>query len=166
MKSLDFCLLKLARLVCGPDNEKGFVDLLLDLRIVTETQVAMAMAEHCETTFVDLDTTEIAANVIALMSGYVAHDCWAVPVRMERGNVLIAISDQAHTEKLFRLNLPGIPRNKIQIVIATENALGRALARYYPTAPFGSAAGYKVEPVTVRTTGSPSKPPITVRLGP
>ena len=103
--------------------------VLVDLGYVTEEEILFALGAQWGMEFVNLDEIPIDAEFIEKVPPSVANIYKVIPVSMENGSLVIAMSDPLNVKLLDELNfLLGIP---LKGAVSNEDAIDRALKRYY-----------------------------------
>jgi len=73
---------------------------LISLGACTPADIAMALAEQAGMETVDLSTVEPTTDALALVDGTAAHTYGVLPLRQEKGALIVAISDPLNTAVL------------------------------------------------------------------
>ncbi len=112
-------------------NDAGlkFGQALIKMGHITDVHLARALARQAKLPFVDLSKGRIAAEVIELIPANLAEEYGIVPIKVQKGEVIVAIADPM---QVFNLeNLTFMLNMKFRCAIAAESDLKEAFRRYY-----------------------------------
>ncbi|MDP9291086.1 MAG: GspE/PulE family protein, partial [Verrucomicrobiota bacterium] len=115
----------------GPANG-GLVKALVDLGILTEEDVARALAERANMDFVDLAQMTISPEVISMISSDVARRYQVVPVAQMDSSLMVAVGDPLNFDTFDSLSY--VLKRELDFVCATPQQIGTALIKYYGSA--------------------------------
>ncbi|GAA1933055.1 hypothetical protein GCM10009775_26330 [Microbacterium aoyamense] len=101
---------------------------LVDNRVVTDAQVAEAVALHTGHRYVDIANTELDPEVVALVSGAVCRRHGVIPLDLSRGRLLVAMLDP--TDIIAIDNISSLTDLQVDPVVVAADALGQAFERY------------------------------------
>lgn len=97
---------------------QGFARLLLDRKLVTETQLVSALAEQLGMPFVDLERHPLDPAVAFLLPPAVAKRYVALPIAYEGDTILVAMADPGN---LFAIDvIERVTRARIKPLVATR----------------------------------------------
>jgi len=108
---------------------KKIGEILVEQGTVSDIDVTRALAEQFEIEMVDIEGMDIAREVVEMVPGELAQEHNIVPIDMNDGVLTVAMSDPLD---LFTLdNLRFVINCPVECVLATADAIKRALAKYY-----------------------------------
>ncbi len=103
--------------------------VLIELEFITEEDVARVIAEKLHTPYISLFEPEIPATVIKLIKSDIAKKYQVVPVKKEKGELILAMSDPLDIEALDAIRFAtGL---NIKPSLALESEIRDALKKYY-----------------------------------
>lgn len=114
-------------------SDCGVVDLLVKKGLLTSNDVARAKAGHFGAEFIDLDKLELAPETTALIPPNLAREYKVIPVEKTEHAIRVAIADPSNLDTLDTLMF-ALDTQMTQMVVASEDAIQRALEKYYPLA--------------------------------
>jgi general secretion pathway protein E/type IV pilus assembly protein PilB len=104
------------------------ITLLLNRKLLTQTNLAQAKAAHFNTEFVNLAGLKLTDDVIATVPRHVAKRYRVVPVAKHGSTVAIAVTDPSDLDTIDSLQrLVG----EVELRVATDADIDAALSRYY-----------------------------------
>ena len=103
-------------------------DILLRLGYVDPEEIATSLAVQYGFPVVDLDSLSIPPETLALLPGETAWACRAVPIKLSSDALMVAVENPFALDDL-RSRVKGL---RIEPVLASEEAIRRALERAYP----------------------------------
>lgn len=113
-------------------------DVLVGLGFVDERELARVLAAQLGVDVVDLRSAELDPQVLALLPEDVARDLHAIPIAVEGGRVVVAVSDPLDETLTDRL-ITALAQ-PVRLVIAARSDIDRAIAVVYrSTARIGDA---------------------------
>lgn len=101
------------------EDPVAMVDIIIEAKKVAEGDQS-----------VDLATTEIPPEIIALVTADQARMYGAIPIRLDGNTVIIALSDPEDRNKFEELRL--ILNREILFKVATPEQIAAAIEKYYP----------------------------------
>jgi type IV pilus assembly protein PilB len=104
-------------------------EALVKLGYAQPEDVSQALAKQYHLPYIDLDSIDIPENIIALLTPEVALDNKVIPVRMKERSIVIALSDPL--DFVTADNVRFILNREIETVLASTDAVERALSKYY-----------------------------------
>jgi type IV pilus assembly protein PilB len=104
-------------------------DALLKLEYVTSDQIGRAQAAQFGYEYVNLDTVDISSGAIALVPESVARENLVIPLSVDEGGLMVAISDPMAFEVLDKLRF--ILNREIRVALAPKEAILAAINRNY-----------------------------------
>ncbi|MCZ6602883.1 MAG: ATPase, T2SS/T4P/T4SS family, partial [Planctomycetota bacterium] len=112
-------------------REKGGVlgDILVEQGFVTEGDMLFILGAQAGMENVDLDDLEIPKEVIDLVPHYVAESNGIIPVRVDDGTVVVALSDPLNVTALDDLRF--ILGCEVKGAVAREESIKKAIEKYY-----------------------------------
>jgi type IV pilus assembly protein PilB len=110
----------------------GVVKALTDLEIVTTEDITRSVAAASNMEFVDLSQIVVRPEIIDLIPRDKAYRYKAVPVALNDGVLLVAISDPLNFDTLD--NLRFLLKREIETVCATPEQINQSLIKYYGSA--------------------------------
>jgi type IV pilus assembly protein PilB len=97
----------------GQKEGKKLGEVLIDMKILSEDDVASALAKQFGYEYVDLEGLEISENTKKLIPDELIRKHFVIPLGQENGDIRVAIGDPLNIELLdmlrFRLNVEVIP---------------------------------------------------------
>jgi hypothetical protein len=104
-------------------------ETLIELRLITERQLKHALSIQLRIAFVDLDDRSIDPALAAVLSERYARHHRVIPIARHDDRLVVAMSDPTDADVIAELrSCTGL---RIDVVVATSDALGRALTRLY-----------------------------------
>jgi type IV pilus assembly protein PilB len=112
-------------------QEKGGTlgEILVEMGFIDEKDLLFALAIQAGMDMVDLDEMEIPDDVIERVDKTVAETYKIMPIEYKDGKMTVAISDPTNLGVLDDLRF--MLDAELEAVVATEDAIERAIARYY-----------------------------------
>jgi type IV pilus assembly protein PilB len=108
---------------------KKIGEILVEQSVVSDIDVTRALAEQFEIEMVDIEGMDIAREVIEMVDRDKAQELNIIPIDMNDGVLTVAMSDPLDLFTLdnlrFTINCP------VECVLATADAIKRALTKYY-----------------------------------
>jgi type IV pilus assembly protein PilB len=103
--------------------------VLVDLKMVTESQLVAALATQIGLTFVDLSDHPVDHNAIITVSDAVCRRHTALPIGFEDGRLVVAMADPAN---VFALDdIRSLTGRDVKPVVATKADIVSAINRYH-----------------------------------
>jgi type IV pilus assembly protein PilB len=103
--------------------------ILIKHGLVREEDVSRCLGEHYGLPYVDLDTQTIAADVISLIHPGIAQKHLVIPVAKAGTTLTMAMADPTNVFAVDDIKfMTGL---KVELLMATESAIRRAIDRYY-----------------------------------
>jgi type IV pilus assembly protein PilB len=112
----------------GGDTKK-IGEILVAEGVCTTEDITQALAEQHELDMVDLDGIDIPRDVISMVEGALARQHHIVPIDFAEGMLTVALSDPLDLYGLDELRF--VLSCNIEPVLATHDAIDRALTNYY-----------------------------------
>ncbi len=121
--------------------------ILVDMKLVTEEALVRALSHQLNFPTIDLDNTEIAPEVLALVSSELAERHSFVPFHVERKFLDVAMSDPTNLSIIDELRIR--TQLNVRSYLAGPKMIQRALARCYGVGveTWGQALREAQEPV-------------------
>jgi type IV pilus assembly protein PilB len=113
-------------------GEKTVVDALISDGILTEEDVARAMAAQASMDFVDLSQMTISPDVIEQIPADMARRYRVVPVAQLEASLMVATGDPLNFDTFDSVGY--LLKRDVEFVCSTPEQIGAALIRYYGTA--------------------------------
>jgi type IV pilus assembly protein PilB len=110
-------------------DTKKIGEILVELGVCSTEDITMALAEQHELEMVDLDSIEISRDVTSMVSPTLARQHHIVPIDSSDGVLTVAIPDPLDLFSLDELRF--VLNCNIEPVLATRDAIDRALTNYY-----------------------------------
>src|SRR5439155_4322678 len=107
---------------------KSLGRILVDLRLIKETDLVRALAEQIGLEFVDLGDYPVDPSVTALIPESVAKRYRALPIGERDGRLLVAMSDPANVYALD--DIRSITNRDVQPIVATASDVEQAIAKF------------------------------------
>ena len=111
------------------ETKKKLGEVLIELGSCSADDVTRALAEQHGITMVDLDELDIRPEVIAMVEASHARRYRVVP--LEHANNVLTLAAPSPVDLSVLDELRFILERHIRLVLATHDAIERALARYY-----------------------------------
>lgn len=112
---------------------KAATDLLIEQGLITQEDVARAVASNAAMDFVSLDAVIVPPDVTALIPADVARRYRAVPVATtELGGVVVAVDDPLNFDTLD--SIQAVLQREVEFLCTTPDSMKAALMKYYGTA--------------------------------
>ncbi|MHC4253057.1 MAG: GspE/PulE family protein [Planctomycetota bacterium] len=112
----------------GGDTKK-IGEILVAEGICTTEDITQALAEQHELDMVDLDGIDVPRDVVSMVEGALARQHHIVPIDFAEGMLTVALSDPLDLYGLDELRF--VLSCNIEPVLATHDAIDRALTNYY-----------------------------------
>jgi len=110
-------------------DTKKIGEILVEMGTCSTEDITMALAEQHELEMVDLDSIEIPRDVTGMVSSGLARQHHIVPIDYSDGVLTVAIPDPLDLFSLDELRF--VLNCNIEPVLATRDAIDRALTNYY-----------------------------------
>ncbi len=110
-------------------NTKKIGEILVEEGICTTEDITQALAEQHELDMVDLDAIDVPREVVSMVEGGLARQHHIVPIDFAEGMLTVALSDPLDLYGLDELRF--VLSCNIEPVLATHDAIDRALTNYY-----------------------------------
>jgi type IV pilus assembly protein PilB len=108
---------------------KSIAQVLQDFGIMDEPRLLELVAQELGTEYVDLEKTELAADVLQSIPASVARMYGAIPVRTEGNLVYVAVLDPLNPQVVDELAF--VLGKDIHIVVAASDQIENALKKYF-----------------------------------
>jgi type IV pilus assembly protein PilB len=132
MRVINAAQLKQALVQQQQEPGKRIGDIVLEMGIANVAQITQALARQFDMPFVTLEKVEIQPDVVDAVPRAVAEENRIMPVKRNGKSITIAMTDPLD---LFTLdNLRFILNTEIDCVLATEEDVQKAIARFYGSA--------------------------------
>jgi len=104
-------------------------EALIALGVCSAQQIATAIAEQLEMPFVDLNATPPEPDAIAALPKEIALSLGVIPVRMDQGRVVVAVSDplDIHLDEALRQAM----QQPLALAVAPRSQIEEFLRHYY-----------------------------------
>jgi type IV pilus assembly protein PilB len=103
--------------------------VLIDAKVLTESQLVRALATQIGLRFVDLSDFAVDGSAVALVSAAVCRRHNALPIGYEDGRLLVAMADPANVFAVDDIrSLTGM---EVKPVVATRSDVGNAIKRFH-----------------------------------
>lgn len=124
---------QLERAVAMQQTEGGRLGAtLIKLGFVTEEDIAQSLGEQYGLPYIDLNAHEIEPTLIRLIPPAIVHKHLVIPVSKASNTLTIAMVDPTN---IFAVDdIKFIVGSNVELMVATESALRRAIDRYYDSA--------------------------------
>ena len=113
-------------------KSEGLLDLLVARKIITQTDVAQAKANHFGYEFVALSTMRVPDDVIASVPRHLAKRYRAVPISKHDNTIAVALADPSDLDAID--SLQRMVNAEIELRVATDEDIDAALNKYYGAA--------------------------------
>lgn len=107
---------------------RSLTAVLDETGVVTETKVAQAVAEQMGLAFIDLGAYDIDANAATSLSSELARRYTVLPVKIQDGELMVAMSDPANIFAIDDLRI--VTGYDIRPVVAAESDLQQAIDKF------------------------------------
>ncbi len=104
-------------------------EALIKLGYAQSEQITQALAKQYHLPYIDLDAVDLPEGVIALLAREVALENKVIPVQLKERSVVIALIDPLDFVTLD--NVRFILNREVECMLATPEAVERALSKYY-----------------------------------
>lgn len=104
-------------------------DVLVELRFVSDEDIARGVATVTGTQFVDLPGIRIPAAVIEIVPECIARENLIVPIASQDGTLTIAMTDPNESDAIAKFQF--IFNTRIAVQVATASAINHAINQYY-----------------------------------
>ena len=111
------------------DDPRELGEILVSLRIISDTDLAKSQAQRLGLFYVEFDVRDIDPEVIGLVPEDALRKYGAVSLRLENGRLFVAMSEPTDVEALE--DLSKISGNGAVPVVATEENIRRVLTKLY-----------------------------------
>jgi len=108
---------------------KSIAQVLQDFGIVDEPRLLQLVADELGTEYVDLEKTELGADVLQSIPPSVARMYGAIPVRTEGDTVFVAVLDPLNPQVVDELAF--VLGKDVHIVVTASDQIENALKKYY-----------------------------------
>ncbi len=108
---------------------KSLGRVLVDKNYVTERDLVAALAKQIGMEFVDLQSYDVDANAVSRISDTIARRYNAIPIKLEDGRLVVAMSDPANVFALDDIRT--ITGLDVKPVVATRDDILDAVKRYH-----------------------------------
>ena len=122
----------------------GIVDLLVERKIITTLEVAMAKAAHFGAEFVKLSDLRLADDVISSVPRHIAKRYRVVPTYRHGTSITIALDEPSDLDTIDSLH--HLLKAEVTISVATPEDLEAALNKYYGAAD--DSVGKMIQDIT------------------
>jgi type IV pilus assembly protein PilB len=106
----------------------GLRDRLVESRLVTERQIAQAVAEHTDHRFVELTGADLDPDTIALVPGALCRRYQLIPLERLRNRLIVGFLDP--TDLIAIDDITSVADTQIEPVVVAADALRQAFERY------------------------------------
>ena len=113
-------------------NEEDIIDVLCRQKVVDRSELLAMLAQQYGMELMDLNGYEIPNEVLDGLDGDVARHYNVVPVMRHGDTLTIAMGDPTDVEKLDTLRYLLSGKVDVDAVVAPEEQITAAVARYYP----------------------------------
>lgn len=109
---------------------KKFGSTLVDLKFIDENVLAAFLSKQIDIPCISLLNIDIPKKVLRRLPAYAAHECQAVPIRIEGEDLVVALADPTDQDVLHKLEIA--TGMKVRPLIAPQSSLGMIVDRLYP----------------------------------
>lgn len=107
-----------------------FGSTLVDLKFIDENVLAAFLSKQIDIPCISLLNIDIPKKVLRRLPAYAAHECQAVPIRVEEDRLIVALGDPTDFETLRKLEeATGM---RVSALIAPQNSIRSIVERLYP----------------------------------
>jgi len=151
-------------------NKKRLGETLVDLGIVSELGIAVALSTQLGIPFIDFETAVVDPSALELIPEKLAEKHAIFPLNLEKGTLTVVMADPLNFDALKDIGF-AIDRN-FEPAVSTATEINKAIKRYYHLSgpvheileKMGAGAVEvlpgKVEPSEVEEAGKSDSPPI------
>lgn len=125
-----------------------FGSTLVDLKFIDENVLAAFLSKQIDIPCISLLNIDVPKKVLRRLPVFAAHECQAIPIRMQEDALVVAMADPTDPSTIGKLELASGMR--IVPLIAPQSSIRSCVERYYPE-PEEDADGTDVTDSTVRT---------------
>ncbi len=111
------------------ETGEGLIDLLVEEKSLTRSQLAQAKAAHFNAEFINLAEMRLADDVLSSVPRNVAKKYNTVPVYSSEDGVSLALSDPSDLETID--SLQHVLNRNVTVLVASPDDIEAALNRYY-----------------------------------
>lgn len=109
--------------------------VLVSLGYMTEAEAASYLAQQFDLQPIDLESFEIAEDVLKLIPKEICMKHTVIPVMKSLGTIVVACSDPS--DLFVRDNLSFLTKSRVEMVVSTRTAIQNLITRYHGKVDFG-----------------------------
>lgn len=114
-------------------TKKKFGSTLVDLKFIDENVLAAFLSRQIDLPCISLLHIDIPKKVLRRLSGKLARECQAIPVRFEENQIEVAMVDPTDIDLLTTLEKAvGM---SVSPLIAPQSSIEKMIRRFYPVGP-------------------------------
>lgn len=114
-------------------TRKKFGSTLVDLKFIDENVLAAFLSRQIDLPCISLLHIDIPKKVLRRISGKVARECQAIPVRIEENRIEVAMVDPTDIDLLTSLEKAA--GMSVSPLIAPQSSIEKMIRRFYPLGP-------------------------------
>jgi len=114
-------------------TRKKFGSTLVDLKFIDENVLAAFLSRQIDLPCISLLHIDIPKKVLRRISGKVARECQAIPVRIEENQIEVAMVDPTDIDLLTSLEKAA--GMSVSPLIAPQSSIEKMIRRFYPLGP-------------------------------
>ncbi len=120
------------------------ITLLLNRKIISQTDVAQAKAAHFNTEYVSLSGLRLADDVISAVPRHIAKRYKVIPVARNGSTVVVAVTDPSDLDTID--SLQRLVGGDLELRVASDSDIENALNKYYGAAD--ESVGKMIQDIT------------------
>ncbi|HVF75052.1 MAG TPA: ATPase, T2SS/T4P/T4SS family [Acidimicrobiales bacterium] len=111
------------------DTSKSLGRILIDNRLLKESDLVSVLAAQLGLEFVDLDETQIDASAAGLISDALARRYQALPIGWDNGRLVLAMADPGNVFAVDDIRT--MTKSEIKVVVTTPASVNAAIDKYH-----------------------------------
>jgi type IV pilus assembly protein PilB len=111
-------------------KKKKLGRVLIDMGVADDEEIAKALAKQLDVPFVRLDEVEIPEEIVSLVPAEMAENYFFIPTKKTKKGLVVAMANPLDFYAIDDLRF--VARMPVDIVVAPEGEILRAIERHYP----------------------------------
>ncbi len=120
--------------------------ILIEMKVVTEEEIALALTAQYGFPFLPLDNYEIDEEVMKLVPEQVARQYWLIPIDHIGNALTVAMADPSNSHAVE--DIETLTSCVVQTFVSTPSDILKAIERYYKHETNTSSPSTKANPTT------------------